>query len=45
MGMTAAKLLIETIRTPPEQRKSKHILLDGHLAVRKTCGAHLRQPA
>jgi LacI family transcriptional regulator len=39
MGIMAAQLLTDTIRNP--ERKAQHILLQGALCVRKTCGALL----
>ncbi len=43
MGIMATQLLIDVIGNP--SRKAQHILLQGSLCIRKTCGAHLRQPS
>ena len=42
LGIMAAQLLIDVIGNP--SRKAQHILLQGTLCVRRTCGASLRLP-
>lgn len=43
MGVIAAQTLIDTIEDPSGKREARHIVLNGRLCVRETCGARLRQ--
>ncbi len=43
LGMLAVQLLVDMVRTPIQERRGQHLIMAGTLAVRKTCGAHLKQ--
>jgi DNA-binding LacI/PurR family transcriptional regulator len=43
MGVVAAQLLIEAIKSPASHQNARQVVLKGQLCIRETCGAKLKQ--